>query len=260
MSEPLVCAIMLTKDRPEMAARAVRAFREQTYPNKDLIVWCTGEQEPLNWYGGPTPSPRCPVPLIYKENRGLSIGALRNEAIGWADDYDIIIHFDDDDVSHPNRIAEQVAHLQSSGADVVGYNELLFWRTHQRFTHGNPSGGTSTVNLEHEGEAWIWKNNTGAAGSSFCYWRNTWERKPFPDLPHPDRGGGEDFQWAQGLNVACVSCFPREENRGEHFEPRLICSIHGGNVTPYSEIIEKSNNWRRAPGWDECARSKMCLP
>ena len=42
--------------------------------------------------------------------------------------HDILIHWDDDDYSHPNRIAEQVALLKSSGADVVGFSEMLSWR------------------------------------------------------------------------------------------------------------------------------------
>ena len=41
---------------------------------------------------------------------------------------DILVHLDDDDYSHPNRIAEQVVLLQSSGADCVGYREMLFWQ------------------------------------------------------------------------------------------------------------------------------------
>jgi hypothetical protein len=38
MSEPTVCCIMLTKDRPALAARAVRCFRQQTYERKRLLI------------------------------------------------------------------------------------------------------------------------------------------------------------------------------------------------------------------------------
>ena len=128
---PTVCAVMLTADRPELAKRAVECFRRQTYPNKTLLIYDTGTDDAED----------CPAdyPLIIwipEEARRRTIGELRNAAnshiegvevhlesgttkdcgavgiIHWAD---IIIHWDDDDYSHPNRIAEQVALLQSSG-------------------------------------------------------------------------------------------------------------------------------------------------
>ena len=137
-----------------MAARAVRAFREQTYKNKRLLVFDTGQRD--------QPSPPDEGISYWHRPEWIgttpTIGALRNVANGLTK-ADIIVTWDSDDVSHPNRIAEQVAHLQSSGADVVGYNELLFWR---------------------EPQAWLYKAPRGTApGTSLCYKRSTWERKPF---------------------------------------------------------------------------------
>ena len=40
----MVCAILLTRDRPEMAARAIQSFREQTYGNVLLFVLDTSEK------------------------------------------------------------------------------------------------------------------------------------------------------------------------------------------------------------------------
>ncbi len=247
MSEPLVAAIMLTKDRPAMAARAVRAFREQTYQNKFLKVLDTGDEK-LGYIGDE-------IEAYSHEWTDLSlqawsIGRLRNEAIVRGPEHaDIIIHWDSDDVSHPNRISEQVAHLQLSGADVVGYNELLFWRS--------PACD--------DGEAWILRNSKAKWGTSFCYWRKTWERKPFPDLPKTRGGVGEDSQWATGLNIAASPAFgypdaehetliPKRQN-----EPRLIASIHGGNTSTYriEEQARRGADWKRVPEWDSYCRSKM---
>ena len=245
-SEPLVVAIMLTERRLAMAERAVRAFWEQTYANKQLLVIDSGA----------IPSAFIDSPCVHRLHHlrdDLSIGELRNFACRSGSEplqpAEIFIHWDDDDVSHPTRIAEQVAHLQSSGADVVGYNELLFAREVYR--------GLYEQRLP---EAWLWKNAIGHAGSSFCYWRTTWEKKPFPDLPKPDRGSGEDFQWVQGLKYEARSgAGVLDEDGAVLVEPALLCSIHGGNVTPYSEIIVKSDNWRRVPEWDAycCERMKL---
>jgi len=103
--EPHVTAVMLTTaDRAGMAARAVRCFESQTYPEKDLLVFPTDHL------------------------RGTTTGELRNLACAEARG-DIVAHWDDDDWSHPQRIEEQVEMLQSRGADAVGYREMLFWDT-----------------------------------------------------------------------------------------------------------------------------------
>ncbi len=39
MPEPLVCCVMLTRDRPEMVKRAVDSFRSQTYKRKKLLIY-----------------------------------------------------------------------------------------------------------------------------------------------------------------------------------------------------------------------------
>ena len=39
MSDPKVCAVLLTADRPEYARRAVECFRAQTYQNKRIVVF-----------------------------------------------------------------------------------------------------------------------------------------------------------------------------------------------------------------------------
>ena len=113
MSEPLVCAVCLVNGRESMVKRAVASFRAQTYERKCILILDSG------W-------PRVPIPACEGmflisgcegDLAGLSVGRLRNTALVYALDplkADIICHFDSDDWSHPNRIAEQVALLQSS--------------------------------------------------------------------------------------------------------------------------------------------------
>lgn len=244
MKEPLVCAVMLTKDRPAMAARAVRAFRAQTYQNAILKVWDTSEYP---GFSVPEDSPDLLAVTIngLRANEHMtedvaefSIGELRNRAIRWSVEVnrlepDIFIHWDDDDLSHPDRIAEQVAHLQSSGADVVGYDELLFWRM--------------------SSEAWLLRNKSSARwGTTFCYWRKTWERKPFPDLPRPGAHGSEDYSWCNGLNIKTTSSILN------HRQPRMIASCHGGNTSDYRDLNPNSG-WKRVPEWDDYCRKAMEL-
>ena len=233
---------MLTRDRPQMAARAVRSFRAQTYENKRLLIYDTSREQisfGCDRHGGETH-----FRYFYNAHRG--IGALRNEANGHSDDgpYDpeILIHWDDDDWSRHSRIADQVALLQWSGADAVGYREMLFWRDEIK-------------------QAWLFTGATPnyALGTSLCYWRKTWQRRPFLNETQ-----GVEEKWCADLKVVSVSAMSYH-GKPKHIpvEPRMIASIHGGNTsTGYDlerHVAMGSQQWRRVPEWDEYARERMAL-
>jgi glycosyltransferase involved in cell wall biosynthesis len=185
---------------------------------------------------------------------------------------EIIAHFDDDDWSHPNRIAEQVALLQASGADVVGYNEALFWQT---LNFCNKCGYSGSLK-EHAfcnydaygigGIAWLYRcpSPSYGLGSSLCYWRRVWEQKPFADINH-----GEDMRFITGLKVVGVSANydvrtvapvagPMRWDAGDECEPRMICSIHGNNTSVYAPEKDR-NMWRRAASFDDYCERTMKL-
>jgi glycosyltransferase involved in cell wall biosynthesis len=222
-----------------MAARAVRCFTRQTYPAKRLLIVNTGE--------GPMAEESATVmePCFIGAD-ALSIGALRNLACENAA-ADIIVHMDDDDLSHPFRIEEQVALLQVSRAAAVGYRECLFWRTPYAPYVADPF---RPATWGHDGEAWLYinPNQRHAIGASLCYWREAWRTQPFADLPKSPQGTGEDVEWLR--RVTCVGVSAVES------QPRMICTIHGGNSSDYS-IIERSVTWRCTPEWDMRVRAIM---
>ena len=195
VSEPRVLAVMLTKDRPAMARQAVEAFRRQKYGNLRMLILNNGSEWISDCGDDGIYQEHCPNYDDGKIVKPWSVGELRNAGNTFAHparlDAEIICHFDDDDLSHPNRIAEQVALLESSGADAVGYRHLLFWR--------EPMNGVPGTN----GEAWVY---TGAiCGTSLCYWRKTWEANQFPAV-----SDGEDTQFITGLR----------EGQGREFDSR----------------------------------------
>lgn len=257
MNEPTVCAVMLTANRPEMARRAVECFRSQTYPAKRLHIFDTSstpktcgaiddrDNETHFWVNDPA----------YEAASffaGMPIGSLRNEAIENSRHYhagaDILIHFDDDDWSHPNRIAEQVALLQSSGADAVGYNEMLFWKS------PNGVGDWGDTPPCDDGEAWLYSspNPRYILGTSLCYWRYVWEKRPF-EATDARTGNGEDTIWLQGVKSVGVSALSPSP-----MEPRMIAGIHGANTSNgYSELAMSCAQWKRAHAWDAHCKSTM---
>jgi hypothetical protein len=270
-AEPTVCAVMLTRDRLEYARRAVEAFRAQTYdPIKRLLL--------IFNTGGKSLAPLLPgeaevmfgIPPV-----GWTIGQLRNEAnaIARGDvfahwDGDVFAHWDDDDLSHPNRIAEQVALLQASGADCVGYREMLFWRE-CRFCEGgrgNVLPECPECGLKYDpsritpvGEAYLYSNPdpTYCLGTSLCYWRRAWERNPFSERNGPNpRERGEDREFLRGVDSMGVSSV---QFGGVTWEPRMIARIHAGNARhyPVDELVKNSDSWRRVPEWDDHCRTIM---
>lgn len=272
MADPTVCAIMLANGREPMVRRAVDSFRVQTYQNKSLHLFNTGEhiKSKITHYS------------CYSRDlslQGAPIGLLRNESMRHqvCREADIILHFDSDDWSHPNRIAEQVALLQSSGAECVGYNEMLFYRepitqpweiVHCACGEHYPRSGAPCPKC-HEypnGEAWLYSNPNPrwALGTSLCYWHKTWEARPFPDLPH-----GEDTEWLAEVKCAAVNALhsskPLPELLLSDDQPRMIASIHSGNTSPaYRPEVMLANEmqgdvWKRVPAWDAHCQERMKL-
>lgn len=243
MTEPTVCCVMLTRDRPPMAKRAVESFRRQTYARKVLLVLDTGS-ESTGYLGDYDDVIHHWADVSLQE---WTIGELRNEANRRAGPAEVLCHWDSDDWSHPNRIAEQVALLHASGADAVGYSDLLFWDTRM------------TGRFQAK-ESWLYSRPTrlNVPGTTLCYWRKTWGRKPFPHLP--ERGNptsqGEDIVWQAGLKVEAVSSFCETAGVAPPHGPRMIASVHSGNTMAagYSHMGHVEE-FVRTPEWDSyCAR------
>lgn len=254
--KPTVAAIMLTNgSRPEMFKRAVRSFHSQSYTNKVLIVL----------HSGPDPfiSPTEGIQITWSPGRPRSIGELRNLANGLVTDADIILHMDDDDWSHPERIGEQVAFLQETGAHAVGYSEMLFWKHNYKILGYMAADPTPVIDargvmigvsatIKHQvGEAWLYTspNPNTCLGTSLCYWRKTWESVPFRNI-----GEGEDHQWS--LDLSSHRCMMRACSAGVAI-PRMIANIHGGNS--FGAIKPGAQEWQRFSGMDQYCMEAMKL-
>jgi glycosyltransferase involved in cell wall biosynthesis len=263
VSEPTVCCVMLTKGRPAMAKQAIAAFRAQTYKSKRLLVFNSGstplipEAEALD-VGSHIHEP-CVIGLDATE----TIGELRNEANAATEEMgaEIIAHMDDDDWSHPNRLSEQVALLQSSGAECVGYSDLLFWR--EGYDTGRRIPDVRTPFFPRPvfvaGEAWLYTagNPAHCPGTTMMYTRASWEARPFEALPSPEKPWlAEDQVWQRGVKLVMASSVG--VNR---YEPRMIARIHGGNTSKAydPELMRASEaqggQWKRVPQWDSYCRS-----
>jgi len=239
---------MLANGREAMVQRAVRSFIAQTYAGsyRALLILETSPRAPY-WAAWADVLGTFPgVNVIQRpELHGLTIGSLRNEA-GRRTSADIIIHWDSDDWSHSQRIAEQVTLLENSGKEAAGYRDMLFWRTSPSVAQGYPTS---------MGDAWLYTNRNPqyCLGTSLCYWREAWQRDPFPDT-----SAGEDTLWLRGVQSRGISSLAGSRDSAQLIgAPRMIASIHGGNT--YAKIEPRAEEWRRAPEWDEHCRKVMAL-
>ena len=215
-----------------MLVRCRRAIEAQTYPDIEHLVFDTSET-----FG--------------------TIGVMRNAANARASG-GIIIHADDDDWHHPQRIAEEVALLQTTGAACVGYREVLFWDTRQQ-----------------PAEAWVYTHADPryVVGATMCYWRAAWDACPFEDRPHEDqRWWLENARHCVGvagvpappLDGVCYRAGGACPVKGDPIttrpdEARAICEIHGSNTEAYrrQDMLQAPRQWRRAPELDAYCRAKM---
>jgi glycosyltransferase involved in cell wall biosynthesis len=122
---------MVTRDRPAFAARAIRCFADQRYPARELIIVCQGTSDYRRHLADLAQKHGISDITILDAAGDMSLGALRNRALDTASGDLICIWDDDDDCSHPDRLATQVAQLidDNSHSCFLGEHLQLFDRT-----------------------------------------------------------------------------------------------------------------------------------
>lgn len=113
-----ISCLMVTLDRLELARLAIRSYAEQSYPDRELVIVSDGEESFRRALTRHVEDAGIPgVRLIYPGSGEWTLGALRNISLEAAQG-EIICQWDDDDYSHPERLAVQAQHMiaQSAGA------------------------------------------------------------------------------------------------------------------------------------------------
>jgi glycosyltransferase involved in cell wall biosynthesis len=146
-SLPLVSCIMPTYNRRSFIPLALARFREQSYPNRELIVVDDGS-DPVGDQLRAEPATR-----YLRVERRISIGAKRNLACAEARG-EIVAHWDDDDWYSADRLEQQIAPILRGDAEITGLENRFvlqmparkFWtidrRLHRTMFVGDVHGGT----------------------------------------------------------------------------------------------------------------------
>jgi glycosyltransferase involved in cell wall biosynthesis len=191
---PLVTCIMPTGNRPELAPQAVGCFQAQTYPHKELLIL---DDEFAPSFRRPPVGPG----IRYMETRVKQVtGEKRNMACSAADGA-IIAHWDDDDLSHPERLTRQVEALLNSEAKVTGYYRMYF------------------LDMRN-GSAWYFDGAPrNLIGTSMVYYRDFWATNPFRPVLI-----GEDFVFAAGAKAGALLSMDSDD--------MIVARAHGKSTAP----------------------------
>jgi glycosyltransferase involved in cell wall biosynthesis len=98
---PRVSCLMVTKDRPVLAARAIRCFADQRYPARELVIVCQGTAGYRSRLTGLARAHGVSEVRIVDADPDLPLGALRNLSLDAAAG-ELVCVWDDDDCSHPD--------------------------------------------------------------------------------------------------------------------------------------------------------------
>ncbi|QKV94833.1 glycosyltransferase [Streptomyces sp. NA02950] len=122
---PMVSCLMVTKDRPASAARAIRCFLAQTYARSELVVVDDSADDTLERHIRALDEPRIRLHRLPPEGRML--GELRNVAVDLAAG-PYVCQWDDDDLYDPERLEVQMAAIAGLGANSCFLaRERLWW-------------------------------------------------------------------------------------------------------------------------------------
>ena len=150
---------------------AAASFLSQTYAGElELVVIDNSDTAITNLPDDPR--------IKYHRSDRLSVGALRNLGTSLSTG-EVCVSIDEDDWSHPDRVATQVERLQSTGKAVTGFHSILYFEI--------SNGNTYRYHYDRSGRPHI----PYACGSSQCYLRSWWDTHKFPE------SGIEDFAFQQ---------------------------------------------------------------
>lgn len=118
---PLVSCIMASRGLVAPAAHAIACFARQTHGPRELVIACATPGSAVARFVAGRPDIR-----LVEVPAAATVGALRNAAIAAARG-SLLCVWDDDDLSHPQRLAWQLAALRGAGAAACMLSRVLLW-------------------------------------------------------------------------------------------------------------------------------------
>lgn len=119
---PLISCLCVTRNKPELIARAIKCFKAQTYPTKELIIVYEDNDKDIQDFVKTINDP-CIRNFEIPTNPKLTLGELRNKSIEFAQG-EYFCQWDADDWYHSKRLALQMNCMTEMHKDVCF---LTYW-------------------------------------------------------------------------------------------------------------------------------------
>jgi glycosyltransferase involved in cell wall biosynthesis len=129
--QPAISCLMVTRDRLALAKRAIRCFGDQTHPERELVIVSEGDRDYRTALERYIDQQAIEGARVVRAEPGVTLGRLRNMTLDEATG-PIVCQWDDDDCSHPNRLAEQWEAMEHEGADACFLIDHLQYLEHER--------------------------------------------------------------------------------------------------------------------------------
>lgn len=123
-NRPKLSCLMVTKNRPLLAERAIHCFKKQSYKNRELVIIDDDEDDTLAKLIERLDDERIVHFRLPSENKPL--GVLRNIALERSSG-SYITQWDDDDLSDPDRLFTQLAVLHAMNTDACFLERQQMW-------------------------------------------------------------------------------------------------------------------------------------
>ena len=221
LTAPRVSCVMVTRGDIEIIRYSLACFKRQTYPDRELVV--VSEPEAGDRVRDYINSQEGLDATVFVAPPGLTVGDHRNLAAARAGG-DILVTWDDDDLSDPERLSMSVRALRESGAAAAFQSRLLIW----------------------------WPQRETAAISASRMWEQTiavW--RPFTPIYAPLPSGGDTVaieRLTHSCLIARIDCpllyvytvTGRNIWSSSHFElliSRADCVFEGADFRELNEIL-----------------------
>ena len=126
---PLVSCLMVTRERLALAQKAVECFCRQTYPNRELVIVNDAPHDGLEQWVNSLNDPL--IRYISLADEGKPLGELRNLSFRNARG-EYFSQWDDDDMSHPDRLMVQMSSMFAMHADASFLHQQILWHPDRR--------------------------------------------------------------------------------------------------------------------------------
>lgn len=221
-SPPISC-IMASRGFAFPARHAIECFQRQTYDKRELIIVTAALDCEVKALVADLGDPRI---RLLEAPSAATVGDLRNAGIAKADG-ELICVWDDDDLSHPERLKWQLAGLKQAGGDACFLSRLILW----------------------------WPARAALAISAKWTWENTMLAKKSFLPPYPSQYRGGDTVMVETLRASSylvlmehptAYCYVRHGSNlwgDEHFERLFRTSIRLAEGDSYEREMALLGSW-----------------